>query len=210
MQNTIISYDLTIYQPSMYKKWDALNQCLRGWVEKCNRTTYPGSDVQNISISTSLKESFRFIYTAMKIDFFRIEIPNTMSSNGGYFEINIKDCIEDLALSQRSTLYYKNEFLLSYCQLLESVVDFVDVAQLECLDKERYIAVVRFQLTKDELAIIFYNALLYGPDGKNGLKLPKLKLLLEKYRLLRDVTENVLLDPSHIHLYREKPEAATP
>lgn len=82
-----------------------------------------------------------------------------------------------------------------YFRHLYRIIKFVDESTYFS-DKEKYcyICLLRAQLSKDELLMIFYNCLSnYGNE--------KFKPLIEKYALLRNVRSQYLLRESHYGLY---------
>lgn len=75
-----------------------------------------------------------------------------------------------------------------YFRLLYNVVKFIDNSPID--ERQRYVNIVRAQLSTYELGLLFYNCL--GPDGEE-----KFKPLAEKYALFEDIEENVIKDVSH-------------
>ena len=81
---------------------------------------------------------------------------------------------------------------------LYNTVKFVDQHKFikEFEDKKSYTNLLRAQLSKNELGLLFYNCL-----SDRGAKF---KCLVEKYALLEDMDFEILLEPEHQSLYSEK------
>jgi len=89
-----------------------------------------------------------------------------------------------------------------YFRNLYHVLRFVHRSELPDLEKRNYAALVRAQLSSQELVLLFYNAL--GPYGYQ-----KFKLLLEEYSMLKNLDYDLLLDPKHIEFYNSRAFAGT-
>lgn len=94
--------------------------------------------------------------------------------------------------------YNKYQFELGhYFRMLYNVIKFIDISDLTDKEKFLYSKFARAQLSEYELLIIFYNCL--SDEGE------KFKWLIEKYTLLKMITDNNLLDKEkHKILYNKK------
>ena len=86
-----------------------------------------------------------------------------------------------------------------YFRHLYRIVRFVDDYDPMLLnDKGKYIylSLLRAQLSKEELLMLFYNCLSdYGKE--------KFKPLVEKYALLKNYRQDSLINPEHANLYKK-------
>jgi hypothetical protein len=81
-----------------------------------------------------------------------------------------------------------------YFRTLYHIVRFVDQSGMSDEEKREYEKFLRAQLSSSELLLLFYNGLsIYGYS--------KFKPLIEKYALLEQVPESLLLDSNHRNLY---------
>lgn len=82
-----------------------------------------------------------------------------------------------------------------YFRHLYRIIKFVDEsAFLSMTEKYNYLCLLRAQLSKDELLMVFYNCLSdYGNE--------KFKPLIEKYALFKNIRSNFLLSDYHYDLY---------
>jgi hypothetical protein len=81
-----------------------------------------------------------------------------------------------------------------YFRTLYHIVRFVDQSPMTDEEKHNYEKFLRAQLSSSELLLLFYNGL-----SKYGWK--KFKPLIEKYALLEQVPEPLLLDSNNWNLY---------
>jgi len=77
-----------------------------------------------------------------------------------------------------------------YFRTLYHVISFIDRSHISNYRKTIYTNIVRAQLSSPELSLLFYNGLV--GEGKKGFK-----PLIEKYGLLKHVTDRDLLTPMH-------------
>jgi hypothetical protein len=80
-----------------------------------------------------------------------------------------------------------------YFRSLYHIIKFVHESP-EATDKRRYTNFVRAQLSSNELAMLFYN-------GLSPLGAEKMKPLIERYALLKNLSKERLLSPTHIEFY---------
>ena len=106
----------------------------------------------------------------------------------------IKDDIDAL----KKFLFQYQPSIDYYFGHLYNTVKFVDQHKFikEFEDKKSYTNLIRAQLSRNELGLLFYNCL-----SDRGAKF---KCLVEKYALLEDMNFEGLLEPEHRSLYREK------
>ncbi len=87
-----------------------------------------------------------------------------------------------------------------YFRHLYRIVKYVDEYEPELLSKQlkyNYLCLLRAQLSKDELLMLFYNCLSeYGKDC--------FKPLIEKYALLNNIRKEALMSPEHEYEYEYK------
>ncbi|NOR64013.1 MAG: hypothetical protein GQ535_16200 [Rhodobacteraceae bacterium] len=81
-----------------------------------------------------------------------------------------------------------------YFRSLYHIFKLVD--QTDNIDQRLYTSLVRAQLSTYELALLFYNCL-------SELGVEKFKPLIEKYALLKNLPDDVLLEKSHRELYNK-------
>lgn len=93
--------------------------------------------------------------------------------------------------------FYKNHQsdLGHYFRNLYNIIKFIENSSTE--DKQMYANLVRAQLSSYEHALLFYN-------GLSDLGCEKFKPLIEKYALLKNIPDDVLLDQHHKELYDKK------
>ena len=91
--------------------------------------------------------------------------------------------------------YVSNGNLDHYFRHLYRIIKFVDASQcLTNVEKYNYLCLLRAQLSKDELLMLFYNGLSdYGNE--------KFKPLIEKYAIFKNIRSNFLLRDNHYALY---------
>lgn len=111
-----------------------------------------------------------------------------------YTEDEIKDDIDAL----KKFLFQHQPRIDYYFGHLYNTVKFVDHHKFikEFEDKKPYTNLIRAQLSRNELGLLFYNCL-----SDRGAKF---KYLVEKYALLEDIDFEGLLEPEHRSLYSEK------
>lgn len=88
--------------------------------------------------------------------------------------------------------------LFSYFCLLRSILEFIDSANLSERDKNFYTNLIRSQLSKDELGLLFYELL-------NSLSKEKtdfvLLVLVKKYNFFHNLKDRSLASPVHRELF---------
>ncbi len=91
--------------------------------------------------------------------------------------------------------YVFNGILDHYFRYLYRIIKLVDESQcLTNVEKYNYLCLLRAQLSKDELLMLFYNGLSdYGNE--------KFKPLIEKYALFKNIRSEFLLRHNHYELY---------
>ncbi|MDY6371733.1 MAG: putative phage abortive infection protein [Bacteroidales bacterium] len=91
--------------------------------------------------------------------------------------------------------YVSNGNLDHYFRHLYRIIKFVDESRcLTNVEKYNYLCLLRAQLSKDELLMLFYNGLSdYGNE--------KFKPLIEKYAIFKNIRSNFLLRDNHYALY---------
>ncbi len=83
-------------------------------------------------------------------------------------------------------------YLGHYFRNLYNIIKFIDKSSVE--DKQRYANLVRAQLSCYEHALLFYNCL-------SNLGYDKFRPLIEKYALLKNMPNDILLDIKHKEYY---------
>lgn len=124
-----------------------------------------------------------FVYTLMNDDLIMLKVPGDRHE-----------------LSEYLKSYYKHVasgVFDHYFGFLYRIVKFVDEYDTNILtkdDKYSYLCLLRAQLTKEELSILFYNCLSdYGKE--------KFKPLVERYALLQNIRPEFLFVPKHYEEY---------
>ncbi|MHC4394561.1 MAG: putative phage abortive infection protein [Planctomycetota bacterium] len=82
-----------------------------------------------------------------------------------------------------------------YFRNLYNIIKFIENSSME--DKQMYTNLVRAQISSFEHALLFYN-------GLSDLGCEKFKPLIERDALLKNMPDDVLLDPSHKGFYNEQ------
>lgn len=104
------------------------------------------------------------------------------------------------ALYQKLYSIYQNQ-LGHYFRYIYNIIKFtIDNRQKE-KDEKKYIDLLQAQLSNDELALIFYNAL--SRNGLNSSKKPQFKEWLEDYQFLENLNDESLIDRRHHVLYQK-------
>ena len=128
--------------------------------------------------------------------FFRVLFEALSFSYKSYTDTSgqIKDDIDAL----KKFLFQYQPSIDYYFGHLYNTVKFVDQHKFikEFEDKKSYTNLIRAQLSRNELRLLFYNCL-----SDRGAKF---KCLVEKYALLEDMDFEGLLEPEHQSLYSEK------
>lgn len=101
----------------------------------------------------------------------------------------------ELARSAYGGVWLRHRHNLShYLRFLYNIFKYIDSAELSVDLKKKYTNIVRAQLSDYELLILFYNCL-----HKNGSE--RFKPLVERYAIFNNLPEDMLLNPTHRHLY---------
>lgn len=87
--------------------------------------------------------------------------------------------------------------LPNYMRMLYNTIKLIDHAEIELKDKKFYANIVRTQLSRPELVVIFYNCL-------SELGREKFKPLVEKYSLLKHLNHGDLVEGNHAGQYSHK------
>ena len=100
-----------------------------------------------------------------------------------------------------------------YFRNLYHIYKYVHISQLiEPDEKQFYCNIVRAQLSTDELVLIFYNAITpinYFSDKPN-LGYPNFKYLIDKYDVLQNMNNRLLLDKAHMTIFNNNKVADEP
>lgn len=102
--------------------------------------------------------------------------------------------------------FHKYQYNLGhYFRNLYHMFKYIYITELiENEEKQFYSNIVRAQLSTDELVLIFYNSLTpinYYSDHPN-LGFPKFKYLIDKYDILQNMNERLLLDAAHMKIFK--------
>lgn len=93
-----------------------------------------------------------------------------------------------------------------YFRNLYHIYKYVHITQLiDPNEKQFYCNIVRAQLSTDELVLIFYNAITpinYYSDKPN-LGFPNFKYLIDKYDILQNMNQRLLLDKEHLAIFKQ-------
>lgn len=110
----------------------------------------------------------------------------------------IQEEIDDLY--QKHYSIYQNQ-LGHYFRYIYNIIKFTIDNRLKEKDERKYIDLLQAQLSNDELALIFYNAL--SRNGLNSSKKPQFKEWLEDYQFLENLNDESLIDRRHHVLYQK-------
>jgi hypothetical protein len=107
----------------------------------------------------------------------------------------VSDCEVEETIEAYDDLYNSHKSDMShYFRTIYHIFKFIDSAKIE--NKNQYIAITRAQLSSYEQILIFYNCL-----HINGLE--KFKPLIEKYGIFKNLDRNLLLNNEHLNKYKE-------
>jgi len=125
------------------------------------------------------------------------------------FEMELKNRYKEaqfLAPSESDTVHIEISFATLfgahggqfgyYFRNLYRVIKYIDEVNNEKLDKDSYVKLLRAQLSKYEILMLFYNC-----QSSKGSK--KFKPYVEKYALLKEVEHQHLIEPTHWNLYKK-------
>lgn len=132
------------------------------------------------------RDSFDAIWQGLRTELGRLD-PNRMKSVG--------------EVSRQYSQVYKDSRQPTghYFRSLYNIVKFIDRSDVN--EKDVYTNLVRAQLSRDELLLLFYNCL--SEEGS------KFKPFVEKYRLLKHLDKASLLSSSHLSWYHQNAFAST-
>ncbi|WP_439131564.1 putative phage abortive infection protein [Polaribacter sp.] len=120
-------------------------------------------------------------------DEFKSKIFNNNVEYKEWSHIKVSEIEESL---RNYNLFYisRKSDLSHYFRTLYHIIKFVDKSNIK--NKKQYISITRAQLSSYEQILIFYNCL-----HKNGNK--KFKPLLEKYSVLKNIDDDLLINLEH-------------
>jgi hypothetical protein len=105
-------------------------------------------------------------------------------------------CIADSNIDSIKTQLQKNQALSAYFRTLYSIIKFIDASSLLFEDKKFYSNLVRAQLSREELALLFYSCLLM-PQYEQSKFIP----LIIRYDLIEYLSDDTLANPAHRALW---------
>lgn len=102
--------------------------------------------------------------------------------------------------------FHKYQYNLGhYFRNLYHMFKYIHITQLlPESEKQFYCNIIRAQLSTDELVLLFYNSLTpikYYSDHPN-LGYPNFKYLIDKYDILQNMNERLLLDSAHMKIFK--------
>lgn len=86
-----------------------------------------------------------------------------------------------------------------YFRYIYNTINFAIEERTDAGDVSRYLNILQAQLSNEELALIFYDALSSYGRNKNGTK--KFKSILNTYQVLENIDESYLLNRNHFRFY---------
>lgn len=86
-----------------------------------------------------------------------------------------------------------------YFRYIYNTINFAITERMEYDDVNRYINILIAQLSNEELALIFYDALSSHGKNKHGEK--KFRKILNEYQIFENIDDSYLLERSHYLLY---------
>lgn len=106
--------------------------------------------------------------------------------------------LEEISIEFMKTNFHEitslyRETLDYYCRVIEHMLKFIDESDIN--KKDNYISITIDQLSTDEVILLFYYALC-SPGGD------KLKILIEKYSLFRNLNPLLLFNGDHLDQYK--------
>ncbi|WP_277506200.1 MULTISPECIES: putative phage abortive infection protein [unclassified Paenibacillus] len=153
----------------------------------------------NISIRIDVEEEihgrnvFKSLYKEMKSIYNEI-----LDEDYGRFNISIKDNIKFRVTRQAyNEIYSKYETsLIHYIRNLRFIIE--SIINLEDKYKEKYISILRAQLTQSEIIFIFYYCTTANSNGNENLI-----MLAEKANLFNNSDRNLLIDSEHYCFFHD-------
>jgi hypothetical protein len=99
--------------------------------------------------------------------------------------------------------------LSHYFRNLYHIFKYIDDSNIEDEEKQKYVRIVRAQLSDNELVAIFYNCIAIT-DAGNGLELgyPKMTYFAEKYSILQNINKYSLIHDHHQNIFDVRVAAA--
>lgn len=114
---------------------------------------------------------------------------------------------EDNIQKEYEIFFHRVQYNLGhYFRNLYHIYKYVHVTELiEPNEKQFYCNIVRAQLSTDELVLIFYNALtpINYYSNKPNLGYPNFKYLIDKYDILQNMNDRLLLDKEHMAIFKK-------
>lgn len=142
-------------------------------------------DIQNLSdgkVTRTGRDCFKSFYKSLAEN-------AGMEINKSGVVTSAKEKTIDVLLNAYDKTYNKHRSDLShYFRTLYHILKFIDFSEID--NKKQYVSIVRAQLSSYEQVLVFYNCL-----HDNGRV--KFKPLLEKYSLLKNIDDTLLLNISH-------------
>ncbi|HML66465.1 MAG TPA: putative phage abortive infection protein [Dysgonomonas sp.] len=115
-------------------------------------------------------------------------------------ELNIRDITTELDVFYMKRYEIYQSQLGHYFRYIFNIIKHIEAQTNQKIDKRKYIDLLQAQLSNDELAIIFYNAI--SSNGINSKKVFQFKKWIEQYQFLENLDKNSLLDRKHHILYQ--------
>ncbi|GAB3303096.1 putative phage abortive infection protein [Hymenobacter tenuis] len=145
------------------------------------------------------------------------EIKNLQALDNAQIEHFISEPITDKEIIIRKeyeNFYHKVQYNLGhYFRNLYHIYKYVHTTTLiEEKEKQFYCNIVRAQLSTDELVLIFYNSLTptqYFSETPN-LGYPNFKYLIDKYDVLQNMNDRLLLDKAHMTIFNNNKISTEP
>ena len=127
------------------------------------------------------RDSFRRYYTHLKTEYL-----------GGNVYVNSSEILEKINVYYKQMFFYYEKDVSLYFGSLYYIAEFIDKSDI--VEKNKYMRVVRAQLSSNELSLLFYNCLsVFGAD--------KFRPLVEKYQIFHALNAETLISPEHKTLY---------
>lgn len=140
------------------------------------------------------------------VNYFKYQTNRASYKN--YFESlekdNVMDTVVDAAKTQTGLLY--KEYVDNttgnigyFFRYIFNTIKFVKEQDGNVIKKQRYINLLQSQLSDEELALLFYDAI--SPYGRNKSGESVFYIMLEDSEMLENISEKVLIDRSHAKFY---------
>jgi hypothetical protein len=143
------------------------------------------------------REYFSTVYLMMQHNLKEINSKSTELSKEMKAFLSYK---ESVAVENYSTVYNKEQASLGhYFRHLYHIVKYIHKSDLISDEqKKHYAALIRAQLSAYELVLLLYNCLV------DDLGYPKFKYLVDKYDILQNLNNKLLLDPIDLEVFNSK------